>query len=84
MVQVIVCLLIFAFLAFSAYTRGEYVGCLAPFLTLIAAILAFTTIVVIHFGILKISGDSKILKCILYIISAAICVWLQLKFGDKK
>ena len=53
MVQVIVCLLIFAFLAFSAYTRGEYVGCLAPFLTLIAAILAFATIVVIYFGILK-------------------------------
>ena len=52
MVQVIVCLLIFAFLAFSAYTRGEYVGCLAPFLTLIAAILAFSTIVVIYFGIL--------------------------------
>ena len=84
MTQIIVCLLIFAFLAFSAYTRGEYVGCLAPFLTLIAAILAIVIIVIIHFGILKISGDNKILQCILYIIFAAICVWLQLKFGNKK
>ena len=84
MIQVIVCLLIFTFLAFSAYTRGEYVGCLTPFLTLIAGILAFAIIVVIYFGILKISGDNKILQCILYIIFVAICVWLQLKFGNKK
>lgn len=84
MLHVIMCIIVLAFLAFVAHTRGEYVGCLMPFLTLISGILAVAIIICIYFGILKISNGNKVIQIILFIIFGGICVWLQWKLDDKK
>lgn len=84
MLHFIICLIILAFIAFTAYTRGEYVGCLMPFLILIAGILAVVLVIGIYFGILKISGGNKFIQFILFVILGGICIWFQWKFPNKK
>lgn len=84
MLHVIMCIIVLAFLAFAAHTRGEYVWCLMPFLSLIAGIFAIAIIIGAYFGITKISNGNKIIQCILFIILGGLCVWLQWKLDDKK